>query len=147
MALREGMIERFRAVLPVLQELSKDLEWIENEFSPGKATEEERSQVKHLRDIAYRRFDEASWRLERMFMTVKSKGILFKNSAGRYQIENTDRYFTSGDSCEVFLPFYDDEDKDYTWIPTSIESKNGEYYFTARPEVPMAGALVRTRGY
>lgn len=146
MALREGMIERFRAALPVLQELSKDLEWIENEFLPSQATEEERSQVKHLRNIAYRQFDESAWRLERLFMPVKSQGHLFKNSAGRYQIEGTERYFTSGDSCEVFLPFHDDEEENYAWIPTSIEHHK-DYYFTARPDVPMAGALVRTKGY
>ena len=147
MALKEGMIERFKKALPVLKELEKDLEWIENEFSVKNSTEEERSQVKQIRNMACRPLDETAWRMERMFMPIKSKGHLFLNEAGRYQIENTDRYFTSGDSCEVFLPYYDDEEEYYTWIPTSIESKNGEYYFTARPDVPMSRALVRTRGY
>lgn len=70
MTLREGMIERFRKVLPVLQELQKDIEWLDNEFSPSQATEEERCQVKHLKIIASQSFDEASWRLERMFMPI-----------------------------------------------------------------------------
>lgn len=147
MSLKPGMIERFREALSVLQELQKDIEWLDNEFSPSQATEEERCQVKHLRNIANRQFDEAAWRLERLFMPVKSKGTLFLNSEGRYQIEGTEHYFTSGSFCEVFLPFYDDEDEYYTWIPTSIEHKNGDYYFTARPDVSLAGAIVRTRGY
>lgn len=145
MTLRPGMIERFRAALPVLQELQNDLDWIENEFSPRQANEEERSQVKHLKTMAYRQFDEAAWRLERMFLPVDAKGYLVLNEQGRYQIENTSIYFTCGSSCEIFLPFYDDDEEYFTWIPTSIESKNGEYYFTARPDVSMTGVLVRTK--
>lgn len=145
MALKPGMIERFRSALPVLRELQRDIEWLDNEFSPEEATEEERCQVKHLRNLANRPFDEVAWRLERLFMPIEAKGTLFLNSEGRYQIENTDRYFTCGDSCEVFLPFYDDEDEFYTWIPTSIEHQKGDYYFTARPHVKLDGALVRTK--
>ena len=77
MSLKEGMIERFRKALPVLQELQKDIEWLDNEFSLSSSTEEERCQVKHLRNIATQNFDEASWRLERLFMPIKSKGTLF----------------------------------------------------------------------
>lgn len=147
MALKEGMTERFRKALPVLKELQKDLEWIENEFSLSDSTEEERNLVKQIRNMSCAPLDETAWRLERMFLPVKSKGHLFLNEAGRYEIENTEQYFTCGDSCEVFLPFYDDEENYFTWIPTSIEARNGEYYFTARPNVAMDGALVRTRGY
>lgn len=145
MTLRPRMIERFRAALPVLRELQEDIEWMRNELSLNQTTEEERSQIKHLQNIAYRPIDEAAWNLERLFMPVKLKGTLFLNSEGRYQIQGTERYFNCGDYCEVFLPFYDDgEDEYYTWIPTSIEHDK-EYYFTARPHVSMNGALVRTR--
>lgn len=141
------MIERFKKAWPALQELSRDLDWIENDFSLEDSTEEERSQVQQLREIARRPFRETDWRLERMlFMPINSKGRLFLNEAGRYQIEHTGKYFTSGDSCEVFLSFHNGEEKYFSWIPTSIETKNGEYYFTARPEFSMDGALVRTRG-
>ena len=40
--LKQGMIERFRKAAPIIQELVDDLAWIQNEFNPGKATEEER---------------------------------------------------------------------------------------------------------
>jgi hypothetical protein len=141
------MTDRFKEASRILHELSKDLDWIENEFSPSNATEEERSFVKGLREVAYNKFDESAWRLGRMFMPIQSKGKLFLNSAGRYQIENTDKYFTCGDYCEVFLPFYDGDEDNYTWIPTAIEARNREYYFVARPDTPMTGALVRTRGF
>lgn len=145
MALRPGMIERFRAALPVLRELQKDIEWIDEAFSLEDSTEEERSQIKHLRAIASHPFDEATWRLSRLFAPVRLKGTLFLNSAGRYQIEGTDEFFTSGDSCEVFLPFYEGDEEYYAWIPTVIEHDKG-YYFTARPDAPLLRALVRIRG-
>jgi hypothetical protein len=46
MSLKPGMIERYHRALPIIKELINDLEWIENEFDPSRATEEERSQVK-----------------------------------------------------------------------------------------------------
>ena len=42
------MIERFRKAAPIIQELVDDLAWIQNEFNPEKATEEERTYVKHI---------------------------------------------------------------------------------------------------
>ena len=144
MTLRAGMIERFRSALPVLRELQKDIEWIDDAFSLEDSTEEERSQIKHLRSLASRPFDEAIWRIEELFAPVDVKGTLFLNSEGRYQIEGTERYFTSGGSCEVFLPFYEGDEEYYTWIPTAIEYDKG-YYFTARPDAPLAGSLVRIR--
>ena len=45
--LKQGMIERFRKAAPIIRELVDDLAWIQNEFNPEKATEEERTYVKH----------------------------------------------------------------------------------------------------
>ena len=143
--LKNGMIDRLQKALPVLKRLQKDLEWLEEEFSPGNATEEERSIVFALRQIAARPLDESAWRLERLFAPVELLGRLFKNADGRYQIEDTDRTFSSGGFCEALLPFHGDEDSNYTWIPTAIESRNDEYYFTARPNVPLTGVMVRTK--
>jgi hypothetical protein len=143
--LKNGMMDRFHKALPVLKRLQEDLDWMEEEFSPGNATEEERSVVLALKQIAARPFDESAWRLERLFAPVELLGRLVKNADGRYQIEDTDRTFTSGGFCEALLPFHSDEDANYAWIPTAIESRNDEYYFTARPNAPMAGVLVRTK--
>ena len=143
--LKNGMIDRLQKALPVLKRLQEDLEWLEEDFSPGNATEEERSIVFALRQIAARPLDESAWRLERLFAPVELLGRLFKNADGRYQIEDTDRTFSSGGFCEALLPFHGDEDTNYTWIPTAIESRNDEYYFTARPNVPLTGVMVRTK--
>ena len=143
--LKNGMIDRLQKALPVLKRLQEDLEWLEEEFSPGNATEEERSIAMTLKQIAARPLDESAWRLERLFAPVELLGRLFKNADGRYQIEDTDRTFSSGGFCEALLPFHGDEDSNYTWIPTAIESRNDEYYFTARPNVPLTGVMVRTK--
>ena len=143
--LKNGMIDRLQKTLPVLKRLQEDLEWLEEEFSPGNATEEERSIAMTLKQIAERPLNESAWRLERLFAPVELLGRLLKNTDGRYQIEDTDRTFSSGGFCEALLPFHDDEDTNYTWIPTAIESRNDEYYFTARPNVPLAGVMVRTQ--
>ena len=143
--LKNGMIDRLQKALPVLKRLQEDLEWLEEDFSPGNATEEERSVVLALKQIAARPFDESAWRLERLFAPVELLGRLFKNADGRYQIEDTDRVFTSGGFCEALLPFHSDEDENCAWIPTAIESRNDEYYFTARPNAPLTGVMVRTK--
>ena len=122
--LKNGMVDRFHKALPVLKRLQEDLDWLEEDFSPGNATEEERSIVLALKQIAARPFDESAWRLERIFAPVELLGRLFKNADGRYQIEDTDRVFTSGGFCEALLPFHSDEDANYAWIPTAIESRN-----------------------
>jgi len=146
MSLKPGIIERYRKALPLIKELIEDLEQIENSFRPAAATEEERSQVKHLRALSGSAFDEAGWRIERMFLPVVAQGRLVKNSSGRYEIEGTDYYFTSGSSCEIYVSFYEDDEpgENMTWVPTRIEH-NKDYYFVARPGLSPAGVLARVR--
>ena len=143
--LRQGMIERFRKAALIIRELVDDLVWIQNEFNPEKATEEERTYVKHLLSLGSNCFDESDWRLKRMFATIGRKGRLIRNSAGRFEMEGTDIEFTCGSSCEVYAPYFSDEEEWMTWLPTSIEY-SGDYYFTARPDMKLEGALVRIKG-
>lgn len=143
--LRQGMIERFRKVTPIIRELVDDLEWIQDEFDPENATEEERTYVKHLLSLSSNCFDESDWRLKRMYAAVGKKGRLVRNSAGRFEMEGTDIEFTCGSSCEVYVPYFSDEEEWMTWLPTSIEYSE-DYYFTARPDMKLEGALVRIKG-
>ena len=46
--LRAGMVERFKKAMPVLKEMVQDFEWLQDEFDPKTATEEERAYAKHL---------------------------------------------------------------------------------------------------
>ncbi len=78
--LKQGMIERFRKAAPIIQELVDDLAWIQNEFNPEKATEEERTYVKYLMSLGSNCFDESDWRLKRMFAAVGKQGCLVRNS-------------------------------------------------------------------
>ena len=143
--LRHGMIERFKKAAPIIQELVEDLAWIQNEFNPEHATEEERTYVKYLLSLGSNCFDESDWRLKRMFASVGKKGRLIRNSAGRFEMEGTDIEFTCGSSCEVYAPYFSDEEEWMTWLPTSIEYSS-DYYFTARPDMKLEGALVRVKG-
>ena len=141
---RKCMVERFKQALPVLRELARELAWLQDEFDPSMATEEERTYAKHLMILGCNNFDESGWRLKRMFAAVEVQGRLSRNAAGRFEMEGADIEFTSGSSCEVYAPYFSDEEDWMTWIPTSIEHK-GDYYFTARPDMKMEGALVRIK--
>lgn len=143
--LKQGMIERFRKATPIIRELVDDLAWIQDEFDPKNATEEERTYVKHLLDLGHSYFAESDWRFNRMFAAVGKIGGLVRNSAGRFEMEGTDIEFTCGSSCEVYVPYFSDEEEWMTWLPTSIEY-SGDYYFTARPDMKLEGALVRIKG-
>jgi hypothetical protein len=143
--LKQGMIERFRKAAPMIGELVDDLEWIQNQFNPEKATEEERTYAKYLLSLGSNCFDESDWRLKRMFAAIGQQGRLIRNKAGRFEMEGTDVEFTCGSCCEVYAPYFSDEEEWMTWMPTSIEY-NSDYYFTARPDMKLDGALVRIKG-
>ena len=74
--LRAGMVERFKKAMPVLKEMVQDFEWLQDEFDPKTATEEERAYAKHLMMLGCNSFDEADWRLTRMFKAVGKTGYL-----------------------------------------------------------------------
>lgn len=80
-----------------------------------------------------------------MLAPVVKKGHLIRNSTGRFEMEGTDIEFTCGNSCEVYASFFADKEEWMTWLPTSIEH-SGDYYFTARPDMKLEGALVRIKG-
>ena len=143
--LKQGMIERFKKAVPMIGELVDDLEWIQNEFNPEKATEEERTYAKYLLSLGSNCFDESDWRLKRMFAAIGQQGRLIRNKAGRFEMEGTDVEFTCGSCCEVYAPYFSDEEEWMTWMPTSIEYSS-DYYFTARPDMNLEGALVRIKG-
>ena len=143
--LRQGMIERFKKAAPMIGELVDDLEWIQNEFIPEKATEEERTYAKYLLSLGSNCFDESDWCLKRMFAAIGQQGRLIRNKAGRFEMEDTDVEFTCGSCCEVYAPYFSDEEEWMTRMPTSIEYIS-DYYFTARPDMKLEGALVRIKG-
>lgn len=151
-AFREEIIERAKKALPILNQLVEDIAWIEDSQSAENMTEQQRYYARHLKAIKYRDVDYAPYRLAYMFAPVDAEGTLVKRSDGRYEIAGTSIYFTSGSCCEILVPYREDYDPEYdeapflTWIYTTIEHRNDNYYFTARPDIPMDGARVRTKG-
>lgn len=138
-------VKHFKEALPLLRQLSNDLENLEEAFNAENSTAEERSYVCHLFKIAGSQFDTAAWQTERMFLPVKAEGILRKNLSGRYEIEGTDIELTCGSYVEALLPYYSGEDSDIqAWVPTSIEY-DGDYYFAARTKAILDGVTVRIR--
>ena len=70
---------------------------------------------------------------------IRIEGHLTQRSDGRYEIESTDYYFTSGSIIEIW-------DKDYNrYFLTSIEYKNDDYYATSSPNLTLEGLKVRIR--
>ncbi len=146
-AFREEIIERARKALPVIRQLVEDIEWIESTQSPEDMTEEQRYYADHLRSVKAHALEDAPWRLRYMFSPSGTEGILVQRTDGRYGITDTSIYFTCGSCCEIYVPYrdWDDAGENMTWIFTSIEAKNGKYYFTARPDMPMDGVRVRVK--
>lgn len=75
---------------------------------------------------------------------IVTEGILYKNSAGRYEM-NDSHYFTSGSSIEVLI--YDDFYENHSWVSSSVEHQNGDYYVVACPKLKMDGMRARVRKY
>lgn len=90
----------------------------------------------HLRDI-----DNL---LEWFQKDVKEEGKLVKRSDGRYEIEGTDEYFSSGKPLEVFR--YDEFNECDEWVKSRVEHGNGDYYIVALGKgVKIEGLKVRVR--
>lgn len=75
---------------------------------------------------------------------IKAEGKLVKRSDGRYEIQGTDEYFSSGKPLEVYR--YDEFDERYEWVKSRVEHSNGDYYIVALgKDVEIEGLKVRVR--
>lgn len=143
--LKQNLVADFKKAVPVIRVLVQHLSWLENEFQPEKATEEERSIVSHLLALGVHCFDESDWRLARCLAEIKEEGHLKRNANKRFEIQGKNIELTCGSYCEVYAPYFsDDANELMTWLPTTVEY-NTDYYFTVRPQMAMEGALVRIR--
>jgi YHS domain-containing protein len=87
-----------------------------------------------------RHMDELYYLAEWLAKPIVSEGRLVKNDLGRYEIEGTDYYFTSGSTIEI----WDEEDESY--VKTRLEHTNGDYYaYAFGPQVKLEGLRARTR--
>ncbi len=72
---------------------------------------------------------------------VTAQGRLYKNSSGRYAIDE-DHYFTCGEIIEILVN--EEEDGGY-WVRTRIEHNGDDYYAIARPKINLQGTMARVR--
>ena len=76
---------------------------------------------------------------------VIAEGRLYKNSAGRYQIQGTEVYFTSGSTLEVLYARYALDPRE--WIESSVEHNGTDYCLTRLQGVSMEGLIARAKEY
>lgn len=124
----------------LLSKIESDLEPFENlqEIDHDYMNPEERFEANQIMQIADN-LNEAIAKIKYLSKPIRAKGILTKRSDGRFGIAETEIYFTSGSSIEI----WDDEDKQY--YTTTIEHTNGDYYAVSFPGVSLEGTAVRAR--
>lgn len=138
--MKERMIKELSKLENTLKYITKDLQKIEDSW-PDHFDENDPEDM-YLRTSFYRIEDQLSdvrRMLQGIGAEVVAQGRLYHNSAGRYEIEGTDYYFTSGSSIEVLY--------DGRWIPSSVEHTGGDYYLTRLKDVSMKGLMARAKRY
>jgi hypothetical protein len=130
-------------VLKILEKMKYDLKRINesaDEFEYDYDNVEDRFKNNMARKIA-NHTDELLYLAEWLAKPVVKEGRLVKdNSTGRYEIEGTDFYFTSGSTIEI----WDIEDECY--VKTRIEHTAGDYYaYAFGPEIKLEGLKARIR--
>ncbi len=79
--------------------------------------------------------------LENMNASIIGQGTLYRNDKGRYEYA-PGHYYNSGSPIE-FL--YQDDDGEATWIASSVEHNQTDYYIVSHPKLDMNGLQVRER--
>lgn len=72
---------------------------------------------------------------------VTVQGRLYKNSSGRYAIDE-DHYFTCGETIEILV---NEEENGGYWVRTRIEHNGEDYYAVDRPKINLQGTMARIR--
>lgn len=94
-----------------------------------------------IRGIA-QKLSDVSGDIEYLSKPIKSTGKLFKNSNGKYEMDNHYKTYSCGHTIEVYL--YDEFSERYSWVISSVEF-NKDYYIVGHKNVPMEGLKARVR--
>ncbi|WP_342404236.1 DUF5348 domain-containing protein [Brevibacillus sp. FSL K6-2834] len=119
-----------------VQQVNRYLENIE----PSVLSADERLEY-HLLYRATEHLEAALYDLSYLNKKVSAQGRLYKNSSGRYAI-NEDHYFTCGETIEILMN--EEEDGGY-WVRTRIEHNGEDYYAVDRPKISLQGTMARVR--
>lgn len=129
-------------IAPTMKRLANDLEELRGDLDKSTLDTESLSELYQLLKLADP-LDAAAHNIEFLNKAIVAEGVLYKNSAGRYAI-NDDYYFTSGSGIEILV--YDDMAEHEYWLKTAIEHNGEDYYATARPALPLSNFQARARG-
>lgn len=119
-----------------VQQVNRCLEKIE----PSALSADDRLEY-HLLYRVTEHLEAALYDLSYLNGKVTAQGRLYKNSSGRYAI-NEDHYFTCGETIEILVN--EDADGGY-WIRTKIEHNGEDYYAVDRPKINLQGTMARVR--
>lgn len=122
-----------------LDRIAKKIEKVMDSTNRSELTPDEHLEFATLYQIGEHLRD-AARRIQYLDREIIAEGILYKNDAGRYAIDES-HYFTSGSPIEV-LVF--DEDYGNRWISTRVEHKDDDYYAVGVP-VKLGGLRARVR--
>lgn len=136
--------EDIQRLVPKLNALQRRISSMEDTIVREELNADDSLLYDEYREIADKLY-RITVRLDYLSRPIKCQGNLYKNSAGRYAIDE-DTYFTSGSRIEVFIP------SDYmpnggAWILTSVEhgGPQNDYYLTRSSRIPMLGLMARLR--
>lgn len=125
--------------LPLSVTVQKVNQILEN-IEPSVLSADERLEY-HLLNRVTEHLEAALYDLSYLNKKVTAQGRLYKNSSGRYAI-NEDHYFTCGETIEILVN--EEKDGGY-WVRTRIEHNGEDYYAVDRPKISLQGTMARVR--
>ncbi len=114
-----------------------DLSGLEINYNDG----EQLFLLEELRGIL-KKLDVANDRIKYLTEPIKAIGYLYKNSSGRYELDDK-HYYTCGNTIEALI--YDEDYACKRWIKTSVEHDGKDYYLVRHKNISMEGLKVRVR--
>lgn len=114
-----------------------DLSGLEINYNDG----EQLFLLEELR-VIFDKLDVANDRIKYLTEPVKAIGYLYKNSNGRYELDDK-HYYTCGYTIEAMI--YDEDYECKRWVKTSVEHDGKDYYLVRHKKIPMEGLMVRVR--
>jgi hypothetical protein len=140
MSKKQEIKNELAKLLPQMKKVAKMMEKAEDDWT--NYFNESDPEDMYLRSMFYRiaeKLEDARRIAKQVDAKVTAEGILYKNSAGRYEIEDG-VYFTSGSAIEFLL---EDEDRS-EWIYSSVEH-NEDYYIVNHKRLNMEGIRARIK--
>ncbi|MEC0238242.1 DUF5348 domain-containing protein [Paenibacillus kribbensis] len=144
--MKKRMLKEFGALEESLKWITKDLKKMEDSWTDFfNAGDPQDMYLRRTFGGLEDKLSDVRRKLQGIHAEIVAEGTLRHNKDGRYEIEGTDYYFTSGSSIEVLHSFYEDEPLE--WIESTVEHDGADYYLTRLKGVSMNGLTARAKRY